>query len=231
VAAITRAGVPQHLATPLAIIIALAIGAGIVLLARGSDLGWFTAALTVGTLISPVIWQHYFVLLFIPLAATQRYRDPLVWLLVLALWVSPSEGIAGAGVADPDPRISGRAAHSGSDAKASERIPAGCAPVPAAHTAVRAGAAPPVRVNALSPGMGLRIVRSLSLLVMTASDCGTEPRRPGSSSPEKALMLPPTSFQHLDSLGSTGRSTPVIAILASEGARRHRLNGLISVRA
>jgi len=51
----------------------------------------FTAALAVGLLLSPVMWQHYLVLLFVPLAVTGRARDPFVWLLVALLWLSPVE--------------------------------------------------------------------------------------------------------------------------------------------
>lgn len=89
--ALVRTGVPEHTAMVLTVALAAAVGAAVVLTAAGSDLGWFTAALTFGILASPIVWQHYFLLLFIPLAATRRTGDPLVWLLTLALWISPSE--------------------------------------------------------------------------------------------------------------------------------------------
>ena len=91
VTALARAGIPLHLAVPLSVAAAVGIGVAIVIIARGGDLGWFTAALAVGLLASPVVWQHYLVLLFIPLAVTKRLRDPLVWLLALGLWLSPGE--------------------------------------------------------------------------------------------------------------------------------------------
>ncbi len=89
--ALVRSGVPLHPAMALALALAAAVAAAVVRIARGSDLGWFTAALTLGILASPVVWQHYFVVLFIALAATRRHRDPLVWVLALGLWLSPSE--------------------------------------------------------------------------------------------------------------------------------------------
>ena len=89
--ALWRTGVPLHAATVLTVVLAVALAAVVALAGRWSDLGLFTAALTLGIFASPVIWQHYFMLLFVALAATQRARDPLVWVLLALLWLSPTE--------------------------------------------------------------------------------------------------------------------------------------------
>jgi Glycosyltransferase family 87 len=91
VAAIERLGLSLLLAQMLAVVLATVIGVAIVLAAQRKDEGWFTAALAVGLLVSPVMWQHYLVLLFVPLAITRRFTDPLIWLLAIALWLSPVE--------------------------------------------------------------------------------------------------------------------------------------------
>lgn len=88
---LARSGLAAGPASVLTVVLALALSLGVWRAAGGSDLGIFTAALTLGIWASPVVWQHYLVLLFIPLAATRRGRDPIVWLLVLGLWLSPSE--------------------------------------------------------------------------------------------------------------------------------------------
>jgi hypothetical protein len=91
VAAFTRLGASLSVAE-VATVLAAALTAMLVLrAARSRDIGWFTAALAFGLLTSPVIWQHYLVVLFVPLAISRRLRDPLVWLLVAALWLSPVE--------------------------------------------------------------------------------------------------------------------------------------------
>jgi hypothetical protein len=79
--------------------VAQAVAVGLALLTAGavvrgvgtSDFRWFTAALAFGLLCSPVLWQHYLVLLFVPLAIGRRLRDPVVWALVAVLWLSPVE--------------------------------------------------------------------------------------------------------------------------------------------
>ena len=49
--------------------------------ARGSDEGWFAGALTLGVLCSPVVWLHYEVVLFVPLALARR-RPVLMWAVI-----------------------------------------------------------------------------------------------------------------------------------------------------
>jgi hypothetical protein len=84
-------GLSTRAAVALAVVVAVAIAAGVVRIARRSDAGWFTAALALGVLSSPIVWDHYLVLVFVCLAAIRRLRDPLAWLLVAALWACPAE--------------------------------------------------------------------------------------------------------------------------------------------
>jgi hypothetical protein len=91
VTALVRLGVSASVAVPLAIIFAALIGCAVVLSARGSDEGWFTATLVLGLLMSPVMWQHYLVILLIALAISQGTGDLISWLLVAGLWFSPTE--------------------------------------------------------------------------------------------------------------------------------------------
>lgn len=90
VAGMMRLGVPEHAATVVAIACAAAVALAIVRIARGSDLGCFAAALTLGLLASPMLWSHYLVLLFVPLAIA-RPRVDRMWLLSAAFWLSPAE--------------------------------------------------------------------------------------------------------------------------------------------
>jgi hypothetical protein len=87
--AISRLGLP--LPVQLGMLLALTVGLAIVARSRGGDAGTFAAAITVGLLSSPVLWQHYLVLVFVCLAALRRLRDPIIWLLLAALWLSPAE--------------------------------------------------------------------------------------------------------------------------------------------
>lgn len=90
-AAVSRLGASLTLAELLTILIAFTVAAAIVISSRGRDEGWFTAAIALGLLLSPVMWQHYLVLLFVPLVILRRFRDPVMWVLVAALWLSPVE--------------------------------------------------------------------------------------------------------------------------------------------
>jgi alpha-1,2-mannosyltransferase len=89
--ALARSGVPWSAASTIGVSLAVTVAAAVVLASRGSDLGWFTGALTLGILSSPIVWQHYFLLLFVAMAATRRVRDPIAWACAVALWLSPAE--------------------------------------------------------------------------------------------------------------------------------------------
>jgi alpha-1,2-mannosyltransferase len=91
VAGAMRLGASEQLATVLAIACALAVTLAIVRIARRSDHGYFTAALIAGLLASPLLWSHYLVLLFVPLAVRRPVPDRW-WLLAGAgYWLSPVE--------------------------------------------------------------------------------------------------------------------------------------------
>jgi alpha-1,2-mannosyltransferase len=62
---------------------------GVVHLARrDDDFGSFTASIAAGLALTPVVWQHYLVLLAVPLAIA-RPRFSAAWLVPIVLWVSP----------------------------------------------------------------------------------------------------------------------------------------------
>jgi alpha-1,2-mannosyltransferase len=66
--------------------------ASVVILARrpGGDAPAFAAAIAAALWISPIVWIHYLVLLFIPIAIVRR-RLSALWLLPLVLWVLASQ--------------------------------------------------------------------------------------------------------------------------------------------
>lgn len=77
---------------------ALALAAGGALLAacfvyarRGRDVAAFTCAVAAALAFTPVVWQHYLLLLLVPLGVA-RPRFSWLWLLPLATWVSPRTG-------------------------------------------------------------------------------------------------------------------------------------------
>jgi hypothetical protein len=71
----------------IAFLVAAAALALVVLVARrpGGDAAAFSAAIAAAFLISPIVWVHYLVLLFVPIAIVRPRLTPL-WLLPLALW-------------------------------------------------------------------------------------------------------------------------------------------------
>jgi hypothetical protein len=94
VSGIMHLGISSNAAVAISILAAAAIAAIVVRLARGSDSGWFLAAIVAGVLSSPIVWVHYLVILFVCLAAMRRLRDPWIWLLMATLWVAPTENPA-----------------------------------------------------------------------------------------------------------------------------------------
>jgi hypothetical protein len=79
---VTQAGV-------LAIGVALAVVAARALRVGRSDPRTFVASMGFGLLLTPILWPHYLVLLFVPIALTRRdFSWP--WLLPLLLWVDPN---------------------------------------------------------------------------------------------------------------------------------------------
>jgi hypothetical protein len=88
---LVRLGMSLHLAMAFTVPLAIGAAALVVWGGRRTDLAWFTAALALGILASPVVWQHYLLLLFVPLAVSGHRDDPFAWALILALWLSPVE--------------------------------------------------------------------------------------------------------------------------------------------
>jgi alpha-1,2-mannosyltransferase len=88
----TRSGLPLVLARPLAVCAGLAVVALVVALARRSDgdRRAFSAAVVAGIALSPVVWLHYLVLVFI-LVALWRRRADLVWAALPLTWVATTE--------------------------------------------------------------------------------------------------------------------------------------------
>ena len=63
---VLQLGGSHTVGTVLAVVFGLVVSGAIVLAARGSDDGWFAACVTVGLIASPILWEHYLVLLFRP---------------------------------------------------------------------------------------------------------------------------------------------------------------------
>ena len=57
---------------------------------RGDDVRSFASAIAAALAFTPILWQHYLVLLLVPLAVV-RPRFSAVWLLPVALWLAPRE--------------------------------------------------------------------------------------------------------------------------------------------
>lgn len=90
VALAIRLGTGRPAALVLAVLCAAAVVAGLLRVGRDSDFAGFLAAVMAGLLVSPLMWSHYLVLLFVPMAIVRR-RASLAWLLSAAFWISPSE--------------------------------------------------------------------------------------------------------------------------------------------
>jgi alpha-1,2-mannosyltransferase len=89
VAAALRLGTTEHAARLIAILVAAAVAGLVVRLGTDRDLALFTAAISFGLLASPIMWTHYVVALYVPLAVA--HRRPEAWLLTIPYWLSPLE--------------------------------------------------------------------------------------------------------------------------------------------
>jgi hypothetical protein len=98
-----RLGSSFGAADVIGLVVALALTAVVVWMSRGSaaaepadprgglgDLGLFTAATVFALFSSPLLWTHYLLLLFVPLAIARR-RLGLAWLLSAGYYISPVE--------------------------------------------------------------------------------------------------------------------------------------------
>ncbi len=68
-----------------------ASSAGLIVLALAYARRSFPLALATALLISPIVWNNYYVLLLVPLAISSRSLSP-AWFVPLALWVVPGNG-------------------------------------------------------------------------------------------------------------------------------------------
>jgi hypothetical protein len=99
VGVLAAVGVDGPFADALAIAIGVALIAGCAVLARrGDEVRGLALAIAGALALSPIVWQHYLVLLLVPLAL-MRPRFSMLWLLPIVLWLSPRAG-HGAGL-DP----------------------------------------------------------------------------------------------------------------------------------
>ncbi len=85
-------GLPEAAATAVAVAAGVAVLAAAIVLARRPDGGRssLTAAIAASLLLTPIVWTHYFALLFVPIALS-RQRLSLLWLLPLLMWISPEQ--------------------------------------------------------------------------------------------------------------------------------------------
>jgi hypothetical protein len=79
-----------HAPEPLARAIGFALGAAVlvacwVLGRRGDDVRSFTLAIFAALLFTPIIWLHYFALLYVPVAIVHKRLSPL-WLVPMGAW-------------------------------------------------------------------------------------------------------------------------------------------------
>lgn len=90
-------GVSGGVATAITVALSVALAAGIVLAARASDGDRRAFALAVigALLATPLLWLHYLLLLYVPIAL-YRPRLSVLWFLPLLLWVTPSAHSEGA---------------------------------------------------------------------------------------------------------------------------------------
>jgi alpha-1,2-mannosyltransferase len=88
----TRSGLSLAYARPLAVAAGLAVVALAVAVARRSDgdRRAFTVAVVAGIALSPVVWLHYLVVLFV-LVALWRRRADLVWAALTLTWLATTE--------------------------------------------------------------------------------------------------------------------------------------------
>jgi alpha-1,2-mannosyltransferase len=83
-------GMSTHATQAMVALLAVAAIAAIVLLARGrdGDRRAFVAAIGAGLILSPIVWPHYLVILFVPIALYRR-RLSAAWVLPLLFWLLP----------------------------------------------------------------------------------------------------------------------------------------------
>jgi hypothetical protein len=88
VKALTWLGASESISRWLSVVVAAGVAATIVRRARGRDHGWLTATLTFGLLASPILWLHYLLLLFVPIAISRRHSLAIWLVAAYGFWVS-----------------------------------------------------------------------------------------------------------------------------------------------
>ena len=84
-------GLGQTAGQALSIVCGLALLVACVFFGRrGDDLRSFTTAVAAALAFTPIVWQHYLVLLLVPLSVA-RPRFSALWLLPVALWLAERE--------------------------------------------------------------------------------------------------------------------------------------------
>jgi hypothetical protein len=77
--------------------VGVALVGAVVALGRRSDASAFAAALAASLALTPIVWLHYFALLFVPIAIGRPRLSPL-WLAPLAFWATPLPESGGSAV-------------------------------------------------------------------------------------------------------------------------------------
>ena len=88
----TATGGSEVLGVAISAVIGGALVGAVLILGRGGDdFRAFTCAIAAALALTPVVWQHYLVLLAVPLGIAVPRFSP-IWLLPVLLWVSPRAG-------------------------------------------------------------------------------------------------------------------------------------------
>jgi alpha-1,2-mannosyltransferase len=85
------AGLPESAGVVLSVLAGGALlAAAVAFSRRGDDLRSFTSAIAASLALTPIVWQHYLILLLVPLAIA-RPRLSALWFLPVLAWVAPRE--------------------------------------------------------------------------------------------------------------------------------------------
>lgn len=85
-------GLGRGVALPVSILLAAGLLAACWRVARrGDDVGSLALALAAALVLTPIVWQHYLLILVVPLAVARPKLSP-VWLVPIVLWLAPTNG-------------------------------------------------------------------------------------------------------------------------------------------
>ncbi len=87
-----EAGLRDGMADSLPWLVGLTLLAAVFVIARreDSDRSAFSLAIIASIALSPIVWQHYFALLIVPLALARPRLSP-AWALLMAFWLVPAQ--------------------------------------------------------------------------------------------------------------------------------------------